>query len=201
MDIEALKKELKNKKTVSKKVEYHSFSKMINHMFIVIIITLMTLIVLKSNSKLKTSFYKNVFDKNINFAKINRMFKDKFGSPIPFTDSIKKQETKEVFNEKLEYKDKSKYLDGVKLTVEKNYLVPNIKEGIVVFIGDKEKYGYTVIVQGIDGVDIWYSNIKSTSLKPYDYIKQGNLIGETSDTNLYLVYKRDGKVLNYEDYL
>ena len=27
------------------------------------------------------------------------------------------------------------------------------------------------------------------------------LIGNTKDTNLYLVYKKDGEVLNYEDYI
>ena len=45
----------------------------------------------------------------------------------------------------------------------------------------------------------WYSNVNS-SLKLYDYIEKGSLIGESLNNNIYLVYKKDGKVLNYEDY-
>ena len=129
------------------------------------------------------------------------MYKDLFGSPIPFSDLIEKNKTSLVFDEKLQYKEKSKYLDGVKLTVSKNYLVPTLESGMVVFIGEKENYGNTIIIQQTDGIDVWYSNIKVSSVQLYDYVEKGSLIGETNDTNLYLVYKKDGKVLNYEDYI
>lgn len=203
MDIDLIKQELKNKRRnkITTNVKNNKINKGLSKILIVIIITLITLITLKSNTKLKTAFYKNVFEKNISFAEINKLFKDKFGKPIPFSDVIEKKETKQVFNEKLEYSEKSKYLDGVKLKVSNNYLVPSIENGIVVFIGEKENYGNTVIVQGTDGVDIWYSNINTTSLKLYDYIEKGTLIGEAKDDYIYLVYKKEGKVLNYEDYL
>lgn len=132
---------------------------------------------------------------------MNKVYKDIFGTPIPFSNLLNKNKTSLVFNEKLEYSDKSKYLDGVKLTVSNNYLVPTQVNGMVVFIGEKENYGKTVIISGTDGVDIWYSNMKTTSVKLYDYLEKGSLIGETNDTTLYLVYKKDGKVLNYEDYI
>lgn len=203
MDIDLIKQELKNKRRnkITTNVKNNKINKGLSKILIVIIITLITLITLKSNTKLKTAFYKNVFEKNISFAEINKLFKDKFGKPIPFSDVIEKKETKQVFNEKLEYSEKSKYLDGVKLKVSNNYLVPSIENGIVVFIGEKENYGNTVIVEGTDGVDIWYSNINTTSLKLYDYIEKGTLIGEAKDDYIYLVYKKEGKVLNYEDYL
>lgn len=204
MDIEEIKKELKNKrknKNIKKNTNVNKSNKILSKVLITIIITLITLITLKSNSKLKAYFYKNVFEKNISFAQINKLFKDKFGKPIPFSDVIEKKETKQVFNEKLQYSDKSKYLDGVKLSVSKNYLVPSIQNGIVVFIGEKESYGNTIIIQGTDGIDIWYSNINNTSLKLYDYIEKGKLIGEAKDNYIYLVYKKEGKVLNYEEYL
>ena len=199
MDIDEIKKEFKNKRK-NKLVVKSKKSNKLTKFLLLIIITLITLISLKSNTKLKTYFYKNVFEKNFKFASINKLFKDKFGKPIPFSDVIEKKETKQVFSEKLKYSEKSKYLDGVKLKVENNYLVPNIENGIVVFIGKKDNYGDTVIVEGTDGVDIWYCNVKS-SLKLYDYIEKGSLIGESLNNNIYLVYKKDGKVLNYEDYI
>ncbi len=201
MDIEELRKEIKKKKNKKMKKNDNKFVKKINKLLITILITLTTLITLKNNTKLKTLFYENVFTKNFKFATINKLFKDKFGSPIPFSDIIEKKETTKVFNEKLEYSAKSKYLDGVKLTVSKNYLVPTLESGMVVFIGEKEKYGNTVIISGIDGIDIWYSNINASNLKLYDYIEKGSFIGEAKDNNIYLVYKKDGKVLNYEEHL
>lgn len=199
MDIDEYVREFKNKKrnkVVVKSKKHNKLSKFL----ILIIITLVTLISLKSNPKLRTSFYKNVLEKNFKFASINKLFKDKFGVPIPFSDILEKKETKQVFSEKLKYSEKSKYLDGVKLKVDNNYLVPNIENGIVVFIGKKDNYGDTIIIEGTDGIDIWYSNVKS-SLKLYDYVEKGSLVGEALSNDIYLVYKKDGKVLNYEDYI
>ena len=199
MDIDEIRKEIrknKNKKTKEKK-SYNKITKFL----ITIVITLLALILLKSNNNFKTFFYKNIYDKNFSFSKVNKVYKDIFGTPIPFSNLLNKNKTSLVFNEKLEYSDKSKYLDGVKLTVSNNYLVPTQVNGMVVFIGEKENYGKTVIISGTDGFDIWYSNMKTTSVKLYDYVEKGSLIGETNDTTLYLVYKKDGKVLNYEDYI
>ena len=44
-----------------------------------------------------------------------------FSEFIPFENLLK---TEMVFNEELIYESKSKYLDGVKLMVDNNYLVP-----------------------------------------------------------------------------
>lgn len=201
MDINEVRNEIKNKRNKNKQNINKKSSKKLTKFLLTIVLTLITLITLKSNTKLKTIFYEKVFTKNFNFATINKIFKDKFGSPIPFSETIIQKETTPVFNEKLEYTEKSKYLDGVKLTVTKNYLVPTIESGMVVFIGDKENYGNTVIISGVDGIDIWYSNINASSLKLYDYVEKGSFVGEAKDTNIYLVYKKDGKVLNYEDYI
>jgi len=201
MDINELRNKIKNKKNKNKQNINKKSSKKLTKFLLTIVLTLTTLILLKSNTKLKTIFYEKVFTKNFNFATINKIFKDKFGSPIPFSEAIIQKETTPVFNEKLEYTEKSKYLDGVKLTVTKNYLVPTIESGMVVFIGEKENYGNTVIISGIDGINIWNSNINASSLKLYDYVEKGSFVGESKDTNIYLVYKKDGKVLNYEEYI
>ena len=66
------------------------------------------------------------------------------------------------------------------------------------YIGEKEEYGNTVIIQQIDGIDVWYGNISNTSIKLYDYVEKGNLLGECSN-ELYLVFKKDGNRLDYEN--
>lgn len=199
-ELEKTRLELKNKKKVKpvKKYNWRIFT-FVNQFCITIILTLLTLIILKSNSKLKQDFYKHVYEDNFSFSKVNELYKKYFGSSIPFKDFF--VSSTPVFNEKLTYTEASTYMDGVKLTVDDKYLVPNQLSGLVVFIGLKEGYGNTVIIQQANGIDLWYGNIEEVSVELYDYVEQGDLIGTTEDTNLYLVYKKDGEVLNYEDYI
>ncbi len=170
----------------------------INKFLFTVLLTVIALIVLKANSKFKTTFYKYVYEDNISFAEVNKLYKKYFGSQIPFSDMFK--ETKTVFNEKLKYNNKKEYKEGVELEVDNSYLVPAIEEGMVVFVGDKENYGKTVIVSGTNGVDIWYSNINS-NVKLYDYIEKNFLIGEAIDKKIYLVFKKDKEILKHEDYI
>ena len=177
-----------------------NITSLIIRLSLVTIITLITLILLKSNSKWKTIFYKHVYDTNFSFATINKQYQKYFGSSIPFSDIIKKP-VETVFDEKLQYQSISLYKDGAKLTVNNNYLIPVIDSGMVVFIGKKGDYNNTVIIQGMNGVDTWYGNIGNVSVKLYDYVSKGSLLGETKDNNLYLVFKKDGKVLDYKKYI
>jgi len=71
---------------------------------------------------------------------------------------------------------------------------------MVVFIGEKENYGNTVIIENLDGVNFWYGNINTTSVKLYDYIEKGSYVGEANG-ELYLVFSRDGNYLDYEKYI
>ena len=87
------------------------------------------------------------------------------------------------------------------LKVTKNYLVPNLQEGIVVYSGKKEKYGYTVIIEGNDQIDYWYGNICNTIVKMYDQVPKGSYLGESCDEKIYFVVTKKNEVLNYQDYL
>ena len=166
-------------------------------LLISIVITLVILILIKSSSSFKNTFYKYVYSNNISFTKLKGVY-NKYIGDIDIFDNVVKTET--VFNEELTYNLKEKYLDGVKLSIDSNYLVPINESGIVVFIGEKEGYGNTVIIQRIDGIDEWYGNIINVNVKLYDYVSEGELLGEANN-NLYLVYKKDGNILNYEEYL
>ena len=165
----------------------------------VIVIFLILAIISKSNITYKNLIVSNIYEKNISFAKIKNMYTKYLGgiSPLEKTD----EEEVMVFNEELEYLDKSIYHDGIKLTVTPNYLVPIIEEGMVIYIGEKENYGNVVIIEGIDGIDIWYGNMETTSVKLYDYVEKNNYLGTTKNNTLYLAYQQDGKFLNWEEYL
>ena len=166
-------------------------------LLISIVLTLVILILIKSSSNFKNNFYNKVFGNNISFTYIKDVYSKYIGDFDIFDNVVK---TQTVFNEELTYTSKEKYLDGVKLNVGSNYLVPINESGIVVFIGEKEGYKNIVIIQRIDGVDEWYGNIENVNVKLYDYVKKNDLLGECNK-DLYLVYKKDGNVLDYEKYL
>ena len=151
---------------------------------------------MKSNSSFKTNFYKYVYDTNFSFTKISNLYNKYFGNIIEIPTY--KEET--VFNEKINYQDKEPYLDGVKLKVDKNYSVINQEKGMVVYIGKKENYGNVIIIEQTNGIDVWYGNIENVDVILYDYVEAGKVLGEVHDY-LYLVYKKDGNTLNYEDYI
>ena len=44
------------------------------------------------------------------------------------------------------YQKANSYLDGVKLKVSANYMVPVLESGIVIFMGEKDGYGNTVVI-------------------------------------------------------
>jgi len=187
-----------NKKSKNKK--NNNFIKFINKVFFSIILVLVILILIKSNPSLKNVIKNKVFNSNISFAKINKWYKEKFGNILPI-DNIVKERDVSVFDEKLKYNSQHLYKDGVKLSVSDNYLVPILQSGVVIFIGEKENYGKTVIIQQVDGIDTWYGNVKAEGIKLYDYVEKGNLLGEAIDNYLYLVFQKDGKYLDYKDYI
>ena len=81
-----------------------------------------------------------------------------------------------------------------------NYAVPVLESGIVVYKGEKDNYGNTIIVQQINGIDMWYGNIIDSNVKLYDYVTKGSILGNCNDY-LYVVFKKDGNVLPYEENL
>ena len=166
-------------------------------LLIVLLLFLTALIACKCNSQIKDKVYKYLYTEDISFTKIKKIYNKYLGGILPIKKEV---DTEKVFQEKLKYTDLSIYQDGIKLSVGNNYLVPALQEGMVVFVGDKENYGNTIIVEDLDGVRYWYGNITTSSLKLYDYIEKGSLIGETS-TNLYLVFSKDDNYLNYEKYI
>lgn len=175
------------------------FKSFFNKILLCIILFLILMIVIKSNPVLKDKIYSFVYENNISFSTFKKYFEDKFGGVIPF-DNVVVDDTVSVFSENMRYEEKTDYNKGVKLVVSNNYLVPTIESGIVVYMGEKEGYGYTIIVQQNDGVDAWYSNINS-KVKLYDYVEKGSLLGESIDNNIYLYFQKNGEFIDYKEYI
>lgn len=198
MTIESVKEEINKRRKYKTHPEVKKKNKFLRKLSILVIFVCTIIIGINTNKDFKNFIKVKVFEETFPFTKVNELYKKYFGTSIPF-EGVLKNDTKTVFNEKLSYKKKEKYLDGIKLSVSKEYLAPVLESGMVVFIGEKENYGKTVVVQQIDGIDVWYSNMESVNAKLYDYVEKGALIGSVKDSTLILLFKKDGKVLNYED--
>ena len=171
--------------------------KFVNKTLTAIFLGLVFLIVMEYSPEFKKIMQNEVLDRNISFGLFNKLYNKYFGEVIPMSSS----DVVKVFNEKLNYKEKEKYLDGYKLIVDKNYLVPALENGVVVFIGNKDNYGNVIVIEGEDGVTITYGNIKNTDIKLYEYINSGKYLGEAMGDYIYLVMLKDGEHIDIQKYL
>lgn len=164
---------------------------------VIIIIMFGSLISLK-NESIKANIYNDIYSKNISFAKIRKIYNNKVGSIIPFENVIKE---KKVFNEKLKYNDLNTFDQGIKLSLDDNYSIPILKDGIVIFIGNKDNLNRTVIIEDDQGIDYYYGNLEEVNVKTYDYVSKNNYLGTAHDNTLYLLFSKDGKYLDYKEFL
>lgn len=176
-----------------------SIRRFINQLMISTIILLIGLILIKKDPSLKTRINKALYEENIQFMKAKKIIDNYFGEIKPLSNLMPKEEA--VFNESLSYSKAVTYKDGVKLSVNDNYLVPALNSGIVVFIGEKDGYGKTIIIEQTDGMDVFYSNIKNYNVNLYDYIEKGTLLGEANNNELCLVFQKEGNIIDYKKYI
>ena len=179
-----------------KKKESNYVNNLITRLLISLILFLGVLSLANLNKDFRNIIKKDILEKNINFNKVTKFYNKYLGKIIPLEE--KKQEEM-VFSEKLSFKEKKQVSDYYKLTVDKNYVVPVINSGLVVFIGEKEGFGNTVIIEGIDDIDYYYGNVTNLNLKLYDYVSKGSILGNVKTTSLFLKFIKDNKTLKYEE--
>ena len=184
-------------KYYNNKKDYKKLRRYITKILISVIFLLVSIIYIKLSDNNKKLYESTFLENSISFIKINDWYQKYFGSIVPVPNI---EDDTYVFNEDLTYKNIENYLNGSLVTVNNDYVVPTLESGIVVFIGEKDGYNKTIIIQGNDGVDIWYGNIDNTNLNLYDYVKKGDLIGNVKDNSLYLVFMKDNEYISYEEY-
>lgn len=169
---------------------------LISRTLITIIFVLSSIIFTNVSTKNKEFYKEHVLENSLEFTKINNWYQKYFGN----VDITKKNPSSTTVFNTIKYSNIEPFKNSSKLTVGMNEVVNVITSGIVVFIGEKEDLGNTVIIQGNDGIDIWYSNITDTDLKVYDYIESGSIIGTSNSDYIYITIYKDGKTISYEEY-
>lgn len=168
-------------------------SRAFTKILISIILVLSCAIYINLNASNKSFFQEKVFSTSLAFNKLNNLYHSLFGNILPSvrTASVIKNDNSST---------REPYLNGYKISEFKNSPVYSKASGILVYNGEKEWYGNTLIIQGVDGTDIWYGSITDTNYKLYDYIESGTIIGNTINDYYYLVLLKENNYLTYEEY-
>lgn len=157
-------------------------------------------IICKADISYKNYIEKKIYQEHFDFSEVKSFYDKYLGGIFPI-ENISNSRLVSVFNESLVYQEVLDYEEGAMLKVDYNYLVPAVNGGIVVYVGEKEKYGNVVIVEGDNGIDIWYGNICNMMVKNYDVVQSGSYLGESCDNKIYVVYTKKNEFLDYCDYL
>ena len=160
-----------------------------------IIIFLILGIMCKVDNKYQTKIHYYLYENSFNFNSIYNFYNKYLGGTTFYE---KKGQFSPVFEEKLKYNRISKYKQGIKLEVDKNYLIPTIEKGIVINIKKHKDYKNTIIIKTDNNTNIWYGNICNYSIKLYDYLEKGDYIGQSCQNYIYIVFEKNGKYLNYK---
>ncbi len=136
---------------------------------------------------------KSILKNSIDFSYIRSKSRILFGKPVLKNDLY-------VTSEKIKYYSIEKYKNGYKLLVDNNYVIKNIKAGVVIFIGNIDSLGKTIKIESSDGLIISYSGLENISVNMYDYIEINKVLGSTVENNLYLSFEKNKEYLSYEEY-
>lgn len=208
-EYKSVEKYLKRKKRREEKKERKKLSSSFrsylisfcNRVMICGILVLSLLCIIKMNPESKKLISKHLFETNFSFAKIQDVYQKYFGRLFPQDVSKNLTGDKMVFQESFLYQKKEDYQEGTRFTVGRGYLMPALESGLVVFSGEKEGYGETLIIQQVDGVDTWYVGLSPAGLALYDYVEKGSLLGEVKEDTVDLYFQKDGAFVKNQNYI
>lgn len=163
-----------------------------------IILFLLTSIYINYSDKCLLSYKEKFYNKSFNFSYVLKLYNKYLGGILPFKNSYN---DKMVISNEVDYSNQEEYDGGVKITKLDNEVIKTLNSGIVVFIGNKESTGNTIIIQGSDGIDYWYGNLENINVSLYDYLEESVILGNAKDGILYLKFIKNGEYLDYQDFI
>ncbi len=180
--------EYKNTKDSStKKRKSNSlFKKLLSKLFTIVIFVMLVVIVSNYSESFRNFVINDVLNNTMDFSKVNNLV-DKM------TAIFKTEKDDTIPVASINENKYEKYKDGIKYFIKENENVIVKDSGIVTFIGEKEGYNNTIIVQQSNGYYAWYGNVKE-SVKLYDYVEKGSILGSASNEYYYVLLKDDKPV-------
>lgn len=151
---------------------------------------------------------KTVMNTEFQFAAISEWYEDTFGKPLALFPELMNKSDTQLAEEYavpatgviLETFDADN--NGVIIQTVQGAGVDSIQDGTVIFAGEKDELGKTVIIQHADKTETWYGQLGEIHVKVYDNVKAGERVGTvlTSQDELYgefyFAIKQDEKFID-----
>ncbi len=138
------------------------------------------------------AYVKQTMDKEFQFAAVSDWYENQFGKPLVLLPKKNaEKENKQELSPGNQYAlpASGKILEdfgdnGQRIMIEtsKGAGVEAMDEGLVHFVGMKEGFGKTVIVQHADKSETWYGNLDAIEVNLYEYISKGTKVGTALDS-------------------
>ena len=134
-------------------------------------------------------FVKTTMETEFQFAAVSNWYEDQFGKPLALLPINERENIADnnTGNTRYALPASGRILEdfgdnGQRITIEtgKGAMVEAMNEGLVRFVGTKEGFGKTVIIQHADKSESWYGNLADFDVNVYEYISQGAAVGKAS---------------------
>lgn len=191
------KKKRREKKDSSFKKIFFS---MINRVLLCVLLFLVALILTK-NKVYKEQIYKYVYSYQFPFMELEQIYEKYFGKLLPDVNHEKKGGETMVSSSVMTYEELEEIPDGVRLKVGKGNVVSAVESGLVLFVGEKDGYGTTLVLEQVDGNEAWYVGVDVHDIELYDYIEKESIVGSSKDEYISMYFKRKGESIDYKNYL
>jgi stage IV sporulation protein FA len=138
------------------------------------------------------AFIKEAFREEFQFAAVKGWYEEQFGKPLALLPGgIEENSGKKASSQKpyavpaaggKVFQSFKKNGEGVVISTGERQMVETANEGYVIYAGKKDKTGFTVIIQHENEEESWYGMLEEIddSIKLYDYIKRGTVLGRVS---------------------
>ncbi|WP_415815056.1 peptidoglycan DD-metalloendopeptidase family protein [Mesobacillus thioparans] len=137
-------------------------------------------------------YVKHTMEQEFQFAAVSDWYENQFGKPLallPAKNTGGDSETEVGSDSQYALPASGKILEdfgdnGQRIMIEtgKGAGVEAMNEGLVHFVGMKEGFGKTVIVQHGDKSETWYGNLDKIDVNLYEYISKGAKVGTAMDS-------------------
>ncbi|MFX3624559.1 MAG: peptidoglycan DD-metalloendopeptidase family protein [Ectobacillus sp.] len=148
-----------------------------------------------------------VMREEFKFASVSKWYEGQFGKPLTLLPSSKQTPGEEKQDYAVPASGKllqpfQANGQGVFVQTNINATVDAVNEGIVIFAGNKEDLGNTVIIQHADGTESWYGGLSEQHVSLYDYVKKKQRIGKVQNSEdgkagtFYFAFKKEEKFID-----
>jgi stage IV sporulation protein FA len=138
-------------------------------------------------------YVKHTMDQEFQFAAVSDWYENQFGKPLallPAKNAGEEKENEVASDNEYALPASGKILEdfgdnGQRIMIEtgKGAGVEAMDEGLVHFVGMKDGFGKTVIVQHADKSETWYGNLDKIDVNLYEYISKGAKVGTAMDSD------------------